>query len=58
MVGKIKNAKNLETAQIRLTPRHIKAIDILVREGHYPSRSEAIRHFVKNGVEKNGRRKK
>ncbi len=40
----------METLQIRLTPKQIRKIDVLVRKGVYPSRSEAIRDAVRKLV--------
>jgi len=37
----------METMQIRLTERQIKTIDVLVRKGIYPNRSEAVRDAVR-----------
>lgn len=48
----------METLQIRLTPKQIRKIDVLVRKGIYPSRSEAIRDAVRKLIHENdGRRK-
>lgn len=41
----------METVQIRLTERQIKNIDVLVRKGVYPNRSEAVRDAVRKLVE-------
>jgi Arc/MetJ-type ribon-helix-helix transcriptional regulator len=43
----------MDTLQIRLTPRQIKKIDVLVNKGIYPSRSEAIRDAVRQLVNEN-----
>lgn len=40
----------MESMQIRLTRKQIVVIDTLVREGAYPSRSEAVRDAVRNLV--------
>jgi len=40
----------METVQIRLTERQIKNIDVLVRRGVYPNRSEAVRDAVRKLV--------
>lgn len=37
----------METVQIRLTEKQIKVVDVLVRKGVYPNRSEAIRDAVR-----------
>jgi len=37
----------METLQIRLTKEQLKQIDERVKRGEYPSRSEAIRDFVR-----------
>lgn len=44
----------METVQIRLTERQIHAIDILVRRGVYPNRSEAVRDAVRTMISENG----
>lgn len=43
----------METVQIRLTEKQLKNIDILVRKGVYPNRSEAVRDAVRRLVENN-----
>jgi len=48
----------MNTLQIRLTPKQIKNIDLLVRKGVYPSRSEAIRDAVRQLINENGSRRK
>ena len=40
----------MESMQIRLTRKQIISIDILVRDGAYPNRSEAVRDAVRNLV--------
>ena len=43
----------METVQIRLTEKQIRAINVLVKKGVYPNRSEAVRDAVRklvNGV--------
>ncbi|MFH0949453.1 MAG: ribbon-helix-helix domain-containing protein [Candidatus Aenigmatarchaeota archaeon] len=40
----------METVQIRLTEKHLKAIDVLVKKGIYPNRSEAVRDAVRKLV--------
>jgi Arc/MetJ-type ribon-helix-helix transcriptional regulator len=40
----------MQTIQIRLTPRQIKKIDMLVNKGIYPNRSEAVRDSVRKLV--------
>jgi Arc/MetJ-type ribon-helix-helix transcriptional regulator len=40
----------METMQIRLTDRQIKTLDVLVKKGVYPSRSEAVRDAVRKLV--------
>ena len=37
----------METVQIRLTKEQLKIIDEKVKRGKYPSRSEAIRDYVR-----------
>ncbi len=37
----------MKTVQIRLTQEQLKLIDEKVRRGEYPSRSEAIRDYVR-----------
>ena len=37
----------METVQIRLTEKQIRVIDVLVRKGVYPNRSEAVRDAVR-----------
>lgn len=37
----------METLQIRLSENQIEKIDILIKKGVYPSRSEAIRDAVR-----------
>ncbi|MFQ5795101.1 MAG: ribbon-helix-helix domain-containing protein [Candidatus Bipolaricaulia bacterium] len=37
----------METVQIRLTQEQLKKIDAQVKAGKYPSRSEAIRDYVR-----------
>ncbi len=44
----------METVQIRLTEKQIKSIDVLVRRGIYPNRSEAVRDAVRQLVNDNG----
>lgn len=41
---------SMETMQIRLTDRQIRGIDVLVKRGVYPSRSEAVRDAVRKLV--------
>ena len=41
----------METVQIRLTEKQIKNIDVLVKKGVYPNRSEAVRDAVRKLVE-------
>ena len=43
----------METVQIRLTEKQIKNIDVLVRKGIYPNRSEAVRDAVRRLTEIN-----
>lgn len=38
------------TVQIRLTEKQIKSIDVFVRRGVYPNRSEAVRDAVRKLV--------
>lgn len=37
----------MQTVQVRLTEEQLKLIDEKVRRGEYPSRSEAIRDYVR-----------
>jgi len=46
------------TVQIRLTEDHVKKIDMLVKKGSYPSRSEAIRDSVRKMIEENFRHRR
>jgi len=41
----------METVQIRLTEKQIKNIEILVKKGIYPNRSEAVRDAVRRLVD-------
>lgn len=41
----------METVQIRLTERQIRNIDVLVKRGVYPNRSEAVRDAVRKLVD-------
>ena len=41
----------METVQIRLTEKQIKNIEVLVKKGVYPNRSEAVRDAVRKLVE-------
>ena len=41
----------METVQIRLTEKQIRNIDVLVKKGDYPNRSEAVRDAVRKLVE-------
>jgi len=41
----------METVQIRLTEKQIKNIEVLVKKGVYPNRSEAVRDAVRRLVE-------
>jgi len=40
----------METVQIRLTEKQIRNIDVLVKRGVYPNRSEAVRDAVRKLV--------
>jgi len=40
----------METVQIRLTEKQIRSIDVLVKRGIYPNRSEAVRDAVRKLV--------
>jgi Arc/MetJ-type ribon-helix-helix transcriptional regulator len=44
----------METVQIRLTEKQIRNIEVLVKKGVYPNRSEAVRDAVRKLVEGNG----
>ena len=41
----------METVQIRLTEKQLRNLDVLVRKGIYPNRSEAVRDAVRKLVE-------
>ena len=41
----------METVQIRLTEKQLKNLDVLVKKGTYPNRSEAVRDAVRKLVE-------
>ncbi len=41
----------METVQIRLTEKQIKNIEVLVKKGVYPNRSEAVRDAVRKLVD-------
>lgn len=43
----------MDTVQIRLTEKQIKSIDVLVKRGVYPNRSEAVRDAVRKLVNDN-----
>jgi len=47
------NTMVMETVQIRLTEKQIRNIDVLVKKGIYPNRSEAVRDAVRKLVEIN-----
>ncbi len=40
----------MQTMQIRLTDKQIKRVDLLVKKGVYPNRSEAVRDAVRKLV--------
>ena len=40
----------METVQIRLTKEQLKIIDEKVKRGEYPSRSEAIRDYIRKAA--------
>ena len=40
----------METVQIRLTRNQIRVIDVFVKKGMYPNRSEAVRDAVRKLV--------
>jgi len=40
----------METVQIRLTEKQIRNIDVLVKKGVYPNRSETVRDAVRKLV--------
>lgn len=40
----------MQTMQIRLTDKQIKRIDVMVKKGVYPNRSEAVRDAVRKLV--------
>lgn len=46
---------SMQTMQIRLTEKQLKTVDILVKKGVYPNRSEAVRDAVRRLVEGNGK---
>ena len=37
----------MSTVQIRLTEKQLKSLDVFVRRGTYPNRSEAVRDAVR-----------
>ena len=41
----------MQTMQIRLTKKQIKRVDVMVKKGVYPNRSEAVRDAVRKLVE-------
>ncbi len=41
---------SMQTMQIRLTDKQIKRVDVLVKKGVYPNRSEAVRDAVRKLV--------
>ncbi|MFC2143263.1 ribbon-helix-helix domain-containing protein [Candidatus Aenigmatarchaeota archaeon] len=43
----------METVQIRLTEKQIRSINVLVKKGIYPNRSEAVRDAVRKLVNDN-----
>lgn len=45
----------METLQIRLTKKQIKAVEELVKVGVYPNRSEAIRDAVRKLINENSK---
>ncbi len=45
----------MQTMQIRLTEKQLKTVDVLIRKGVYPNRSEAVRDAVRRLVEGNGK---
>ena len=45
----------MQTMQIRLTEKQLRTVDILVRKGVYPNRSEAVRDAVRRLVGENDR---
>lgn len=46
----------LESIQVRLSPKYMKLLDLDVKKGKYPNRSEAFRWIVKEHYDKNSRR--
>ncbi|MBI4896351.1 MAG: ribbon-helix-helix protein, CopG family [Candidatus Aenigmarchaeota archaeon] len=42
----------MKTVQIRLTTEQRKAVDVLVKKGLYPNRSEAVRDAVRKLIKK------
>jgi len=41
----------METVQIRLTEKQIRALNTLIKKGVYPNRSEAVRDAVRKLVD-------
>lgn len=48
----------MQTMQIRLTENQIRKIDGMIKQGHYPSRSEAVRDATRRLIETSVKPKK
>jgi len=48
----------MKLISLYLQEKYIQLLDQLVREGFYPNRAEAIRLFIKDGLESHGKLKK
>lgn len=48
----------MQTMQIRLTENQIRRIDGMIKQGQYPSRSEAVRDATRRLIENTAKPKK
>ena len=48
----------MQTMQIRLTENQIRRLDIMIKQGSYPSRSEAVRDATRRLIETSAKPKK
>lgn len=48
----------MQTMQIRLTENQIKRLDVMIKVGQYPSRSEAVRDATRRLIETTAKPKK
>jgi Arc/MetJ-type ribon-helix-helix transcriptional regulator len=46
------DVKKMETLQIRLTKNMLDRIDVLIKQGTYPNRSEAVRDSVRKMLDR------